>query len=162
MVDRRGLGGGSLEIQEFQIVSPLVPFVAVIVVSRPWIVLKQSRIGLESLFDAEVEIVRVLVRNARHARINCRGSSCFHSDVTSGTQVSGSCLVHLRNSGGLFHLRRPRLVVLSSVQDKVICCTSLKFFVSDCIQMHCVILADARIACSNNEVRSTCQPIRNT
>ena len=104
MVYRRGLGRASLEIQELQIVSPLVPLVAIVVVSRPWIILQQSGIGLESLLDAEVKIVRVLVRNVRHARINCRWSSCLHSDVTAGTQVSGSCLVHLRNSWGLLHL----------------------------------------------------------
>jgi len=135
-----------LKVKEFKIVSSLVPFVLLVVLTWP---MKLCRFVF--VFESPV-CVELEIRNWLWFLDHVQALVLFPK-VASGSYVSRGALICFCYSRLFYQSRISHLIVLSCKQHKVICCSSLKFFVCNSFVMLGVILSSSWIIFTQHNIK---------
>ena len=137
--------GIRLEVQELEIVCPLVPFVLFVVLTRSWK-------GILLLFVLEPFVSAKL--QVRHIFwfVNRIETFVFFVQITSWPDSLWRSLVQLSNSRLFGDSWVSHLVILPREQNEIVCCTSLELLVGERFVVMGLVFSSTRVFVSTCDV----------
>mmetsp|Transcript_42701 Transcript_42701/g.65541 ORF Transcript_42701/g.65541 Transcript_42701/m.65541 type:complete len:219 (-) Transcript_42701:1352-2008(-) len=132
----------SLEVEELQVIGPLIPLVLIVVHS--W-TRKGNLLHIvsESLVRAELQVL---------AQLRLEGDFLLLVHVAARTDVPGGSLVDLSQARLDRNLRRTSVIVLTGEQHEVVGCSTLELFVRDGLVFLDAVLTDTWVVLAHDNI----------